>query len=82
MVENGKKLKIVLIGSRGIPCTYGVFETLAERLSIELVGWGYSVTVCGQNDEGKNGTYEFYKGVEYLNFRGKEDLTEIGNVLC
>ncbi|NUO09137.1 MAG: DUF1972 domain-containing protein [Candidatus Brocadia sp.] len=37
MVKNGKKLKIMLIGSRGIPCTYGVFETFAERLDKELI---------------------------------------------
>lgn len=63
------KLKIVLIGSRGIPCTYGGFETFAERLAVELVERGHSITVYGQYEEGKNVTCEFYKGVECLNLK-------------
>ena len=36
--RNKKKLEmnIVIIGSRGVPCKYGDFETFAERLAIEL----------------------------------------------
>ena len=51
--SRNEKLKIVIIGSRGIPCTYGGFETFAERLAVELVESGHSVTVYGQYDEGK-----------------------------
>ena len=51
--SRNEKLKIVIIGSRGIPCTYGGFETFAERLAVELVEQGHSVTVYGQYDEGK-----------------------------
>lgn len=69
MPENGNKLNIVLIGSRGIPCTYGGFETFAERLSVELVKRGHRVTVYGQYEKEKNATHEFYQGVECINVR-------------
>lgn len=65
--SRNEKLKIVVIGSRGIPCTYGGFETFAERLAVELVKRGHRVFVYGQYDEEKNERREFYKGVECLN---------------
>ncbi|NUO09129.1 MAG: DUF1972 domain-containing protein [Candidatus Brocadia sp.] len=68
-MKPNKKLKIVVIGSRGIPCTYGGFETFAERLAVELVERGHSITVYGQYEEGKNVIHESYKGVECLNLR-------------
>ncbi|MDN3515527.1 MAG: DUF1972 domain-containing protein [Candidatus Brocadia sp.] len=67
-LEN-EKLKIVIVGSRGIPCTYGGFETFAERLAVELIERGHRVAVYGQSDEEKSTTYKFYKGVECHNFR-------------
>ena len=67
--SRNEKLKIVIIGSRGIPCTYGGFETFAERLAVELVDRGHSITVYGQYDEGKNVTHKFYNGVECINVR-------------
>jgi glycosyltransferase involved in cell wall biosynthesis len=38
-------LKIAILGSRGIPVSYGGFETLAEELSTRLVKKGHEVTV-------------------------------------
>ena len=64
-----KELKIIIIGSRGIPCTYGGFETFAERLAVELVKRGHKVSVYGQYDEEKNVSYEYYNGVECPNLR-------------
>lgn len=60
-------MKIVFIGSRGIPGRYGGFETFAERLAVELVVRGHAVTVYGQFDKGKNLRHETYKGVECFN---------------
>jgi len=40
-----KRIRIAIIGSRGIPGNYGGFETFAERLSIGLVKRGHEVTV-------------------------------------
>lgn len=38
-------LKIALLGTRGIPASYGGFETFAEELSTRLVERGHRVTV-------------------------------------
>lgn len=39
------QLKIAILGTRGIPASYGGFETFAEELSTRLVGRGHEVTV-------------------------------------
>lgn len=38
-------MKIALIGTRGIPASYGGFETCAEELGVRLVARGHQVTV-------------------------------------
>lgn len=40
-----RKLRIALMGTRGIPAAYGGFETFADELSQRLVARGHSVTV-------------------------------------
>jgi len=45
------KMKIAILGTRGIPARYGGFETFAEKLSIGLVERGFDVTVfCESGD--------------------------------
>jgi glycosyltransferase involved in cell wall biosynthesis len=41
-------MRIAIIGTRGIPASYGGFETFAEHLSTRLVARGHSVTVYGR----------------------------------
>ena len=38
-------MRIAILGTRGIPCRYGGFETLAEQLSTRLAERGHEVTV-------------------------------------
>ncbi|MBI4482243.1 MAG: DUF1972 domain-containing protein, partial [Acidobacteria bacterium] len=38
-------MKIAIIGTRGIPASYGGFETFAEELAARLVQRGHQVTV-------------------------------------
>src|SRR5512141_921552 len=38
-------MRIVILGTRGIPANYGGFETFAEHLSTRLVARGHEVTV-------------------------------------
>ncbi|SPE43518.1 Glycosyl transferase, group 1 [Candidatus Sulfopaludibacter sp. SbA3] len=38
-------MRIALLGTRGIPASYGGFETFAEELSVRLVERGHQVTV-------------------------------------
>ncbi len=42
---NHQKLRIALIGTRGVPAAYGGFETFAEELSKRLSARGHTVTV-------------------------------------
>ena len=44
-----KRLKIAILGTRGIPANYGGFETFAEGLSVRLAGLGHHVTVYGRS---------------------------------
>jgi glycosyltransferase involved in cell wall biosynthesis len=41
-------LKIAILGTRGIPASYGGFETFAEQLAGRLVERGHAVTVYGR----------------------------------
>lgn len=43
-----KRLKLALMGTRGIPARYGGFETFVEQLSRRLVERGHDVTVYGR----------------------------------
>jgi len=54
------KLKIAIVGTRGIPAKYGGFETFAEELSIRLSQKGFNVEVFCDKE-----SYEFdsYKNV-------------------
>jgi glycosyltransferase involved in cell wall biosynthesis len=38
-------MRIAILGTRGVPASYGGFETFAEHLSTRLVGRGHDVTV-------------------------------------
>ena len=49
MPEQGRVMRIALLGTRGIPARYGGFETFAEELSTRLAARGHQVTVyCRQ----------------------------------
>lgn len=53
-------MKIAIIGSRGLPASYGGFETFAEEISILLAEKGFEVTVqCDRSDHMKS----HFKGV-------------------
>jgi len=41
-------MKIAIIGTRGVPASYGGFETFAEELGARLVDRGHDVTVYGR----------------------------------
>jgi hypothetical protein len=44
-----KRLKIALLGSRGIPASYSGFETFYEELATRLVARGHQVTVYNRS---------------------------------
>jgi glycosyltransferase involved in cell wall biosynthesis len=60
-------VRIALVGSRGIPCTYGGFETFAERLSVGLIGKGHDVIVYGHLDSLSKKQEQDFKGIHCIN---------------
>jgi glycosyltransferase involved in cell wall biosynthesis len=56
------KVKIAIIGTRGIPANYGGFETFAEEVAVRMVELGHPVLVIG--DQGLNYEKDSYRGVE------------------
>lgn len=59
------KLRIAIMGIRGIPANYGGFETFAEHLSIRLVNLGHDVTVYGRSNSIKY-EGEYFHGVRLV----------------
>jgi glycosyltransferase involved in cell wall biosynthesis len=53
-------LRIALLGTRGIPATYGGFETFAEEISVRLAERGHQVTVYCRG----TGSDAQYRGVQ------------------
>ncbi len=44
---------VIILGSRGIPASYGGFETFAERLALHLKDRGWDVTVACQTEQAR-----------------------------
>lgn len=63
-MNNPPSLRIALLGTRGIPASYGGFETFAEELSKRLVDRGHRVSVFSRSSFGEcfKGP-DTYKGV-------------------
>jgi glycosyltransferase involved in cell wall biosynthesis len=58
----GRRLRVGLLGTRGVPANYGGFETCAEEVSVGLAQRGHDVTVyCRRGNVA--GNPEEYKGV-------------------
>ena len=78
-----RRLKIALIGSRGIPAGYGGYETLIEELAPRLAARGFEVTVyCRSHNTGR--TLRSWKGAELVvlpTIRGKHLDTPVHTFL-
>ncbi|WP_422844103.1 DUF1972 domain-containing protein [Acidovorax sp. M2(2025)] len=55
-------LRVAILGTKGIPASYGGFETFAEQLSTRLVARGHQVTVYAEAD-GPPPADQFHEGV-------------------
>ncbi|HEX8649870.1 MAG TPA: glycosyltransferase [Pyrinomonadaceae bacterium] len=55
-------MRLAILGTRGVPASYGGFETFAERLSTRLVARGHEVTVYCRSHYVSTSLRE-YKGV-------------------
>ncbi len=56
-------MKLAILGTRGIPASYGGFETFAEELSTRLAVRGHDVTVYGRSNNIRY-PHSTYKGVK------------------
>lgn len=57
-------MHVAFIGTRGVPASYGGFETAAEEIGARLVEWGHRVTVYCRNP---GQTITEYRGMELVN---------------
>lgn len=66
-------MKIAILGSRGIPVSYGGFETLAEEISTRFVRRGHNVTVycCAPYSKTADRTYKGVKRIILPSIRTK-----------
>lgn len=48
--SSGRGLQVAILGCRGIPASYGGFETFAEEIATRLVKLGFRVTVYAEAD--------------------------------
>lgn len=60
-----RRLKIAILGTRGIPANYGGFETFAEQLAVRLVQRGHQVTVYCRTSTATSRP-RMYRGVELV----------------
>lgn len=58
-------MKIALLGTRGIPASYGGFETCAEELGVRLVERGHDVTVYCRSHHIKYAK-PYYRGIRLV----------------
>ena len=64
IVVEKKKLKIAILGTRGVPANYGGFETFAEELGSRLVTDGHEVSVYCRRRFFKKDNSKEYKGMK------------------
>lgn len=53
----GKALRIAFVGSRGIPATYGGFESHIEEVSQRLINMGFQIYVTCESNRFRQDTY-------------------------
>jgi len=65
------KIKIAIIGSKGLPAKYGGVQVVVEQLAKELVKNGNSVTVYARKYYSANKSKRFlYEGIKVINISG------------
>lgn len=65
MTNMGGRMRIAILGTRGIPANYGGFETFAEEMAPRLVDRGHDVVVYGRSNVIK-WPEPYYKGVRLV----------------
>ncbi|MAG56493.1 MAG: glycosyl transferase [Planctomycetes bacterium] len=66
MVPAEPKPRLRILGARGIPASYGGFETFAQDLALYLVARGWDVIVYCQDDGGEAVREETWRGIRLI----------------
>ncbi len=74
-MANDRKLRIAILGTRGIPNHYGGFEECAEQISWRMVARGHSVTVY--SPDGNEYGEDSWRGVHIRQLFCREDKLRI-----
>lgn len=80
-LAGNKKPTIAIVGSRGIPASYGGFETIAQELSAGLAKEGFEVYVSCESKRVKIRPYGIYKGVRLVCFPVINALRSVSEVI-
>jgi rhamnosyltransferase len=78
-IKERKKVRIAILGSRGIPAAYGGYETITQELSVGLAQRGFDVSVtCESNDfKIKSGTYKDVNLVYFPVINSLRNISEV-----
>lgn len=76
-----KRIKIAILGSRGIPASYGGFETVAQELSTGLAEKGFEVYVSCESRGLRMEPYDAYGTVRLVYFPVIRQLRNISEVI-
>jgi len=78
---SNKKIRIAILGSRGIPAKYGGFETITQELSTELAKKGFDIFVACETKFFKKNPYAEYKRVKLVYFPIINSIRTISEVI-
>ena len=79
--QSNKKIRIAIVGSRGIPAKYGGYETITQELSIGLVKKGFDITVACESKYLKSNPYAIFHNVRLVYFPIIESIRNISDVI-
>ena len=81
--EDGRPLRIALLGTRGVPARYGGFETCVDEVGRRLAARGHEVVVYCRTTTGADATQREYAGMQLVHLpalrrRSLETLSHSG----
>ncbi len=81
MKEPERKIRVAIVGSRGIPAKYGGYETITQDLGIGLVKRNFEIYVACESKGFKRNPYAIFKGVNLVYFPIINSIRNLSDVL-
>jgi rhamnosyltransferase len=79
--RGSRKIRVAILGSRGIPARYGGYETIAEELSLGLAQKGFDVYVSCESKGFKMKPYGTFKAARLVFFPVINSIRSISEVI-